>query len=281
MIPKIDGPHLEVRLVKPEGLQSLDYAPSLATELIFEVAARDYSTEAEALIAYDDYIATILAKLGPAWYAETYRPLTYGNPLYTHYYNPAYGVGGRLIAAPRLADPRDLGARIAAYEALCAALERPDVSFSALPLVDWVTMPIIRDWQRTIAVAALAPNVPSSWRRQYDSAMSGPWATLRGLRRGLLIPWFSGARPTRNRELFTALHAGLADDLSYLVLCVAGGSSATIERTDAPLLALAQEAEGRKLVRLVSSSWQPGSLAVFRSRRVAIKISNDEPLISL
>jgi hypothetical protein len=281
MIPKIEGPHIQTRLQNSEGLQSLAYAPSLATELVFGISALGYPTESEAVAVYDAYIDRIMPALDAAWYAETYRPLTYGQPNFPSYYNPAYGVGGRLVVAPRLADPRDIGSRIAAYEVLCAALERPDVAFTALPLVDWVTMPIIRDWQHAAAIAALSSKGSGSWRDQYDVAMSGHWVALRGLRGGLLGPWFAGARATRNRELFTALHAGLPDDLAYLALSVANGASVTIDGADALLAALAAEAQSRKLVRLVDGNWHANETTVYRSRRVAIKVSDDEPLVRL
>jgi hypothetical protein len=281
MIPTLEGPHISVLLQGFEGLSSLDYAPSLAGELTFGVRALGFATEAAALLAYDDYIAALLAALGPAWYAEHHRPLTYGRPPFSTYYNPSVGVGGRLVAAPRLADPRDLSERLAAYEALCAAIEGPEVATTFLPLVDWVALPILRDWQRANERNALKPNVPDHWRRQFDSAMSWPWTELRSLRGGLLTPWFGGARPTRNCELFTALHAGLPEDLAYLALSVANGNSVTLDKSDLALIALAQEAEARKLVRLEAGSWHAGQIIVYRSRRVATKIAIDEPLFCL
>lgn len=281
MIPELKGPHISVLLQEFDGLQSLAYAPSLAHELVFSVRALGFATEAEALSAYDDYIAVLTAALGPAWYAEHHRSLTYCLPPFNTYYNPVSGVGGRLVAAPRLADPRDLPERLGAYEALCAAIEGDEVATTFLPLVNWVTMPLLRDWQRTNERNDLKPNVPDHWRRQFDIAMSGPWAELRGLRRGLLSPWFGGARPTRNRELFTALHAGLPEDLAYLALSVANGNGITLDKSDLPLMALAQEAEARKLVRLETGSWHAGQIIVYRSRRVATKIAIDEPLYCL
>jgi hypothetical protein len=280
MIPVIEGPHISIQL-RNDGLASLDYASSLAGELVFLISARAYPAEADAVAAYDTYVAGAMSALGDAWYAETYRALTWGNPRFSNYYHPITGISGRLVVVPRLPDPRELGARIAAYEVLCAALERPDAAFSALPLVDWVTMPLVRDWQLASAIAALTPNAPGNWRRQYDTAMSGHWAALRGLRRGLLTPWFAGARLSRNREMFTALHAGLPDELAYLALSVAAGSGVEISDSDAPLVTLAQEAQNRKLVRLVPASWHAGQTVIYRSRRVAIKIAEDEPLIRL